>query len=462
MTRAEDKRSWASRLGGGGAFIAVTVVAGLSGCGGQSQEHTLVVTVPEATNVVTGQVIRMAGADVGSVGSLTPVNGGRAARIELRLDDRAWPVRRGTKMALRWGGTVSYGNRYVTLDPPARGGTRLAEGATFPTRDFYLPVEFDSFLSAFSKPVRADLRRMLTNSSASLVAAEPALKSALHKAPPALSQASFVLQDLTDDEASLRTLVRSGDQVLTAVDQAQPGLRQLLHGASTTFQALGDQADGVKATLQGAPATLTAARDTLRRADGTLTLADDVVTRLKPGVGELRRIATPLSRVLTTVADVGPDARTTLASVRAATPKLNPLLTRAKRLSPQLEDIGGQAVENLKCIRPYTPDIVAFFTNWGDATTWNDGKDRMFRAQIQNFMPAPVNGSPLNAGQAKKLFPGMEYGFPRPPGTNAGQPWFLPECGAGPDALDPNKDPEARPFSQVMHIPELSKTEGSR
>jgi len=49
----------------------------------------------------------------------------------------------------------------------------------------------------------------------------------------------------------------------------------------------------------------------------------------------------------------------------------------------------------------------------------------------------------------------MTYGFPRPPGTDAGQPWFLPQCGAGPDALDPNKDPEARSFNQVFKIPSL-------
>jgi hypothetical protein len=34
--------------------------------------------------------------------------------------------------------------------------------------------------------------------------------------------------------------------------------------------------------------------------------------------------------------------------------------------------------------------------------------------------------------------------MPRPPGWNEGKPWFLPQCGAGPDAVDPTKDPEDR------------------
>jgi hypothetical protein len=75
--------------------------------------------------------------------------------------------------------------------------------------------------------------------------------------------------------------------------------------------------------------------------------------------------------------------------------------------------------------------------------SWNDGKDKVLRAQVQQFLPANYNSVPLTPAQAAAAFPGMKYGFPRPPGTNAGQPWFQPQCGAGPEALDPSKDQEA-------------------
>jgi hypothetical protein len=51
---------------------------------------------------------------------------------------------------------------------------------------------------------------------------------------------------------------------------------------------------------------------------------------------------------------------------------------------------------------------------------------------------------PYDSGTAAKLFPGLDYAFPRPPGYSAGQPWFLPKCGVTTDALDPSKDPESR------------------
>jgi hypothetical protein len=64
---------------------------------------------------------------------------------------------------------------------------------------------------------------------------------------------------------------------------------------------------------------------------------------------------------------------------------------------------------------------------------------------------------PYASATAVKTFPGLRYAFPRPPGYNADQPWFLPECKAGRDALDPTKDPESRPFPVSQLLPAMRK-----
>jgi hypothetical protein len=130
--------------------------------------------------------------------------------------------------------------------------------------------------------------------------------------------------------------------------------------------------------------------------------------------------------------------------VRGATPSLNPLLQRAATLMHDIASIGKQATTELDCIRPYAPDIAGFASNWADFLSWGDAKDRVIRAQVQNLTPAPVNIVGYDSATAAKLFPGLRYAFPRPPGESAGQPWFQPQCGITKDALDPSKDPEAR------------------
>ena len=436
-------------------IAAVCVAFAVIVSGGDEQGHRFSVVVGEATNVVKGQFIRRDGIKVGRVVSIEPVNRGRDARLELEVDDEAWPLPRGSKLALRWGGTANFGNRYIAILAGRRGGSAVAEGGVLPTRAFVVPVEYDELLASFPASARRDLRRMFTEAGPALAEARGGLQRTLDVSPPALAEASAVLQDVNADQRAVRTLVRSADRVLGAVQRSEPDVRRLLSGAGETFDAVADEAAGMQLALDRAPGTFRGARQTLASADETLDQARELTGRIDGGITEVRRTAAPLNSLLTTVRRVGPDATATLATARRAVPDLNPLLERVTALSPQLETIGEQSVENLKCIRPFTPDANAFFSNWGDFHAGTDGKDKLIRAQVQSYAPAFSNVSGYNSAEAAKLFPGLEYGFPRPPGTNAGQPWFLPECGAGPDALDPNKDPEIRTSAKVFDIPKL-------
>jgi len=179
-------------------------------------------------------------------------------------------------------------------------------------------------------------------------------------------------------------------------------------------------------------------------------------------VTQLERIARPLSGVLSALRDVTPAARRTLDSV-GRTRSLSSALDSLADVTPRLGSIGRKATEELKCLRPYAPELVAFGSTWGDWMSPVDGRDHVVRAQVQNFLPANYNSSPNTPAEIVKAFPGIEYGFPRPPGTIAGQPWFLPECGAGPDALDPSKDREgANPPERREILPGLGALPAGR
>lgn len=411
--------------------------------GGGSTDRRLYAVVPEASQMIPGQEIRSAGQSVGRVGPIEPVRGGRAARVELRFDKGVWPVPRGSRLTLRWGGTVSYSNRYVDLKRAA-AGPALANESVLPAGAFAAPVEFDSAVDLFTRRMRRDTRSLVNTAGATFDAAQLPLRDVLTSAPPVVEEAGNVFADLTHDDDVLQGLLQSANAVTASVDRANPGVGPLLGGAGTTFRAIADQSRALEQTLDRLTPSLRQTRTTLTRADSTLDATRHLTARIAPGVTQLRRIARPLSRVLTTVEDIGPDARSTLASARRATPSLNPLLSKATALMPTVESAGAQAVHELKCIRPYTPEIVSLFSNWGDFFSFVDNKDKMARVILDNIVAAPSNISGYDSETATKLFPGLQYAFPRPPGLAGGQPWFLPECGAGPDALDPSKDPEAK------------------
>ena len=436
-----------------GGLAAVAVVVVVLATGGSAYNHHLYVTVPDATDAIAGQDVRAAGQSIGEIASTAPVQHGRAVRVDLALGNAAWPLPTGTTFSLKWGGTISYDNRFIAVNMGPRGNPPLTNGQTLPASDFTVPVEFDQLIGAFTPPVRSGLKSFLDNAGTTFSVAQPGLHAAIRSAPPALTQAGYVLGDLDANEAALNQLIRSTDSVVAAANSANPGAGQLITSAAATFAAIASQSTALEQTLSQAPATLSDARATLAHANSTLTSAGHLLGTLSPGVQQLRLIASPLDTVLRTLVNVGPDAVTTLQTARAAVPFVNPLLAKLTQLMPELRSIGTQAVPELSCIRPYTPDIVAFFSNWGDWLSATDGKDRFGRANAEALLPAGFNALPITTAQAAASFPGLRYGFPRPPGYNAGQPWYLPQCGAGPDALDPTKDPESKPYNILKQLP---------
>src|SRR5882757_2899626 len=132
------------------AIVALALVAGavlltvfvLSG-----SSRTVTVVVPEATGLVTSQRINDGAKDVGRVSRITPVDGGRAARLTLEITDGAlWPLRRSTGVEIRLGGTVSYSNRYLLLTP-GKTGQFVRDGGALPAANIHIPYEVDTLIN---------------------------------------------------------------------------------------------------------------------------------------------------------------------------------------------------------------------------------------------------------------------------------------------------------------------------
>jgi ABC-type transporter Mla subunit MlaD len=426
------------------AVAAAVVLAVTLATGGSSHRFSFV--VPEATGLITGQRVTDGAQNIGSVAAIDPVRGGRAARLTLRItDDRYWPLKASTKVAIRLGGTVSFSNRYLYLTPGTGSGPDLADGGTLAAANVKTPVEFDQLVGDFTPGVRRDIGAMIQSSADVADRSAASLHAALPKTPALARAAADAFGDLAHDRQALRTLVGSTSRVVDAVDRADPDVRTLLDGLAQTSDAVADDAGALKVGLDRLPAALAQTRRTLGTADSTLTRAARLTDRLAPGVTELRRITRPLSA--------------TLASLRADTPlalaALSPeqqrrlgrgadLATAVGSIAPRVTSIATKAAPEVGCLRPYAPEIASFGAKWGDWISPVDARDHLFRAQIQNYLPTAMNSTPYTPAVAAKLFPGLEYGFPRPPGQLAGQPWFQPQCGVTKDSIDPAKDPEAQ------------------
>ena len=416
-------------IGFGVILVLVGIVAWR---GGGDEGHRLTLYVSEAATMYPGVPVRIAGQDVGAIATAEPTRDGRA-RLELRIDDSGWPLPSDTRFALRFGGTVSSSNRYVEL-APGQAATMLRDHAVIASSRVRLPLEVDELARTLSAPVRRDLRTLLHRGGTALMAAKPPLRRTLSDAPAAISQARAVAEALGSDTRALDTLVRAGDRVTAAIDAADPTLGDLVQDADSAFAAVAGESAALRDTLEHTPALLTSARATLARADRTLLTTRDLSRRLRPAVEEVDRIARPLGELLVRCGRRGPTrpVRLRRCAVRQRT---------STRCS------GACAVCRRRHARSSTSSPTSCSASGRTRLSWpgSSVRGRLPRARATARTSTGASpcraypfhtGIPLNTPQVQKLYPPVvtEYAFPRPPGRNAGQPWFLPECGVGPES----------------------------
>jgi virulence factor Mce-like protein len=410
--------------------------------GTRRQPHHVRAVFSSAVSLTSGLDVQVDGVDVGKVGDVAYRDG--EAIVELGIDDeRVWPLPRGTTAEIRFGTTVGNGTRTVQLHPGPRDAPAIPDGGVIARRDTRAPVELDRFFDTMDAPTRRRFQDAMGLSAAGTSGRGRELNAALRRGPGAVASLGGVLGDLAVDEGALASLIAGGDRASAVLAARAPGIEQLLQGAASTFDALSRDADGVRASIERLPATLRETRTTLARLDATVPRLDALLRDVAPGARRLRTlapVAVPAAAELRRTSRLGASV---LRAVAADAPGVTGLLRDA---APFLGRVGRAfegTVPTARCVRPYAPEIAAFLSTWTGFSQNLDAGGHYARTHILQG-PTSVNDQPLSSAQLVRVVPGVTYALPRPPGLNEGRPRSLPECGAGPDALDPAKDPEAR------------------
>jgi phospholipid/cholesterol/gamma-HCH transport system substrate-binding protein len=418
-------------------LIAIIIVAG-----GGSSGHTVKASFDSAVQLAPGQEVRVAGRKVGEIGKVEISGGHSVVELKIREDD-VWPLHRGTTANTRWGSTTSLAYRYVEVQPGPRSQPELADGALLPQTETKTAFELDQAYRIFRGRTRSDFKVLVGELAHTLQGRASALREGLRDAGNGLDQTSALMHELAADDRALRTLVTAGDTATSALASRPNDLSGLVVHAAQTFDELAQHARAQQAALDRAPRAFNTATDTLGRLDTSLVGLQALVDDIRPGARDLRTLATPTRRAVNELRSVAPLATATLRRGRLAAPDLQRLLKTGTDFLPQL----GTALKGLDpiigCLRPYAPEIAGMMSTWSGYNKNYDAGGHYARTFPLMFNAALVGGTPLNSLQITRTYADrLFYAMPRPPGLNAGQPWFLPQCGAGPESVDPAKDPE--------------------
>ncbi len=449
-----------------GVAVAVGFVLWLIGT--REQSYDVRAQFQSAFNLVSGLPVDVDGVQVGMISGVQYVDDGNpsgGAIVTIGISDHQYyPLHVGTTVESRWGSTIGNGTRRLDLVPGPSSAPEITNGGIIQERDTTAAVDLDQVLNVLTPKRRAEINTVSANMKDGLSGEAPAIQQTLTSAPTAFGAADDVLSDMAANTYALRGLVAGGDRLTSTLAQEAPSISQLVNGAGVTFTALAQHAEGIEASLQAAPGALTNARQTLVQLDGSVDTLTALMTDLRPGADELAPLAVALKPTLSELHSLVPTAVATLQQATTAGPTITKLLSSATPMMSQLGLAMSQLAPMVACIRPYAPELgdalesgaewmgtyvrmartgtpgVTMAGGQTDPTDPNDVDEHGVRAMPEASLAADHADVGLSTKEFIQLA-GKDYAQPRPPGLSTGQPWFLPQCGAGENALNPSDDP---------------------
>jgi phospholipid/cholesterol/gamma-HCH transport system substrate-binding protein len=419
----------------GALVIAVIVVVVVLLTSGSS--YTLNAEFQDAGQLVSGDLVTIAGHAVGSVGTPKLSQNGLAV-IPLSISDSSiTPLRQGTTATIGQLSLTGVSNRFVSLNPG--GGAPIPSGGTLPATQTHGIVDLDTLLDALTPQVRSSLQRLIKTGAYLMSGSTPqSLNQAMHYLNPALSQAAALGSEVVADKFALDRLVSSTAQVSSTLASRDADLAGAVTGTAATLREVASERTALEDSIARAPGVLS-------QGTGVLTDLNYALHVLNPTLKDLQpvapRLTTLLQKLVPTAANAIPTVEGVAALVPSAERALSELPPVVAKAVPAINSLGAALppiTPILSGLRPYAPDAVAgFFGGVGGFAGGYYDANGHFARLSPLFGSGSFSGLLSLLNVAANLLPGLDGtrfgllatcpGGAVEPSPNGGNPWNNPD-----------------------------------
>ncbi|MBZ5735312.1 MlaD family protein [Nocardioides sp. TRM66260-LWL] len=394
--------------------IAAVVIATLACLGIRAvsarDPYTLTMLMPAADGTFVGAKVVEGGQQVGHVSDLG-VRDGQAA-VTITLDDAFAPVPAGTNARIKWESVL--GARIVELTPGKASNPPLASGHLVTGN--LEGVEIDDLLATLDAPTRAQVKKLVGNLDSTLAGHETDLNRTLLEAGPTFKTLGAVAAAVGQDGPAIRQIVQQLHGVAATVAGRDQRLAASVRRLNTLTAAVAGQQQALSQTLARLPGTIDAATTTLNGVEQPVTDTRAVLRTLRPTADRLPAVAADLRPVLADAAPALARLPRTLSSADSLLKRTPDLVAGANDLLPDLNSSLLQVNPMVAFLRPYTPELVGWLSNWTS----------LFASQNAsgNYARALITASASSLDDVQSRVPVGQKQDARPaPGSLAGQPW---------------------------------------
>jgi phospholipid/cholesterol/gamma-HCH transport system substrate-binding protein len=364
--------------------LAAALAVWLLVLGGGGHDYTLV--FQNAGQLVKGDDVRVGGRRIGSVEGIKLTERNQAA-VQVKVQEPYAPLHEGTKAVIRLTSLSGIANRYVGLTLGPDSGRELSDGAQLGTDSTTTAVDLDQLFNTFDDRTRKDLSGVIQGFAQQYDGKAPQAAESTKYFNPLLSTSRQLAQQLTQDEGALTRFLVSSSRAVTAIADRRADLSSLVGNANATAGAIGSENAALAKALGLLPTTLKRGNTTFVNLRATLDDLDVLVAESKPAT---KRLAPLLRELRPLVADARPTIRDLRRLVRRD--GANNDLVEATRKMPALQKVaspaftdGRQALQKLQPVlefaRPFAPDLVGWFRDFGQGAANYDANGHFARIQ---------------------------------------------------------------------------------
>jgi phospholipid/cholesterol/gamma-HCH transport system substrate-binding protein len=367
-----------------GALAVAVVVVILLVTGGSRHEYTLV--FQNAGQLVKDNDVQIGGRRVGRVADIK-LRSDNLAEVHIQVDEPYAPLHVGTTAQIRSGSLSGVANRFIAVTPGPNSAPKIDDGATLSIDTTTSPVDLDQLFNTLDPKTRKSLQNVLQGSATQYRGKGKKANDAVRYFNPALSTTARLVNELDSDQQALQDFIIYTARATTALAARRNDLSSLVSNANQTSAAIGSESASLNRALKALPLTLRQANTTFVNLRSTLDDLDKLVNASKPVAPKLA----PFFRQLRPLVH---DARPTIADLSSliSRPGAGNDLIDLLRRQPRLTQVAGPTFQHtteslrqgtpvLQFIRPYAPELIGWFRDFGQTTANYDANGHFARIQ---------------------------------------------------------------------------------
>jgi phospholipid/cholesterol/gamma-HCH transport system substrate-binding protein len=366
------------------ALIGAIAVVLLLVVGGGSS-YTVTAEFENASQLVTGNNVSVAGVPVGSIKQISLSDNGQAL-VEMEISDSAYtPLPEGTHATIRSQSLSGIANRYVDLALPTQNTTqRISSGGDISQADTTSEVDLDQLFNTLNKPTVAHLQEVIRGFARSYEGVGAKANRGFYYLNPFLSTSRRVFGELNSDQANLEGLVVDGASLMDTLDQRSPQISSLVSNLNGMLGTIGSEQSSLSSAVAQLP-------DFMRQFNTTAVNLRAALDDVQPLIDATRPVARKLQPFAKRLRGFARDAVPTVKGLNGVinSPGPNNDLIELTRLQDPLAQIGVGPVDRngasrpgalpasadslknslnqLSTLRAYSPELTGWFDDFANS-----------------------------------------------------------------------------------------------